>query len=77
MTQDNKEEPQYQTVTLSNFNGIEWEKIQQPLGWYSIHGGKFYPEPDMRTGYQRLRSWFWNKAHDLSDDRGYCDGGCC
>ena len=69
-------EEQYQTVTLGDIDPITLDK-QVPLGWYSIHGGEIFPQPDMRTGYERLRDWFWNRAHDLSERKGYCDGGFC
>jgi hypothetical protein len=71
----NEEESEYHTITLGNIP-VDLDRMRA-IEFRSIFDVKPLSEPDMRTGYQRLRDWFWRRAHDVIERKGYCDGGCC
>lgn len=71
----------YEVITLPVYSEVT---LGKPMGWYSVYGGEILgepfggPQPDMRTGYERLRDWFWKSLHTAAKNRNYCgEDDCC
>jgi len=75
-TEEAPEESDYQTIVIPANIPVALDRMRA-IEMYSIFDVEPLREPDMRTGYERLRDWFWKKAHALSERKGYCDGCCC
>ena len=66
----------YHTVTIDDYGAWNARPIQ--LMGFSLGEpmSAVGPRIETRTGYERLRDWFWNKVHDQTKKHGYCDEEC-